>query len=309
MYNALHGCPRLPILDAFGLKWRRSDSQDQTSLPDPVSIPYYAPADELPTTLPTTSEIENCKEELGNRSAVKVVALGPHFVVKYGKRLKLDEGRMMIFVRQCTQIPVPRVFALYHDSGQSFIVMERIHGQPLHEVWQTLDNRKKEKIAEQMHNYLGQLRRVKSPGGYCSLGHQPMLDPIFSTSSHDCDGPFKTEMELNDALIRKCRASDALKNKADFYQQVLPHVLRGHPPVLTHGDIQKKNIMVRSGSAVEIVLIDWESAGWYPSYWEYANTIYSGWFENDWYRWVDKFLHPFPNEYAWFAMLAQELAL
>ena len=59
--------------------------------------------------------------------------------------------------------------------------------------------------------------------------------------------------------------------------------------------------MIRTGSAGDIVFLDWESAGWY------LNNIFASWFESDWFRWVDEFLEPFPNEYAWFAMLAQEI--
>lgn len=214
----------------------------------------------------------------------------------------------MLFIQQRTHVPVPRVFALYRESDErSFIVMERIHGHTLDEIWHTFDDRKKMMIAIQLKGYIGQLRRVESPNGYCSLDDKPLLDEIFWTPSHDCDGPFNTEAELNDAMVRKCRASEALMCKADFYQLVLPDVLRGHPPVLTHGDIQTKNIMIRTGSPVKIVILDWEVSGWYPSYWEYATAIFAGWFVNDWYRWVDKFLDPFPNEYAWFAMLAQEI--
>ena len=36
-------------------------------------------------------------------------------------------------------------------------------------------------------------------------------------------------------------------------------------------------------------------------------TILASWFEDDWFRWVHHFLQPFPNEYAWYAMLAQQI--
>ena len=270
-------------------------------------IPYYASTVDLPATLPNITEIKSSKQIFNGKSDVKVLAVGDHFVVKYGKRLSLEEGRMMLFMQQHTQVPVPRVFAIYHDDGMNFIVMERIHGHTLQETWHTFDDQRKKKLVTQIKEYLGQMRRIGSPGGYCSLNQQPLLHSIFWTPSHDCDGPFDTEAEFNNAMVRKCRASEALNMKADYYQQVLPNVLKDHAPILTHGDIQKKNIMIRTGSAADIVFVDWESAGWYPSYWEYANTVFASWFESDWFRWVDEFLEPFPNEYAWFAMLAQEI--
>ncbi|KIW63488.1 hypothetical protein PV04_10320 [Phialophora macrospora] len=272
----------------------------------PVSVPYYAPAIDLPAPLPTTAEIENSDQILKD-GAVKVVAVGTHFIVKYGKRLNLEEGRMMVFVQQSTRVPVPRVSALYQDNGKNFIVMEKIHGQTLQDAWDTFDDRKKQEIISHLKGYVKQIRNIQSPAGYCSLGKRPLLHPMFASPSDDYNGPFESEAKLNDALIRKCRDSPALNKKAEYYERVIPKVFVGHPPILTHGDLQQKNIMIRTGSTVNIVLLDWESAGWYPSYWEYVNTIFASWFESDWFRWVDDFLEPFPNEYAWYAMLAQEI--
>ena len=276
------------------------------SLTTPVSVPYYAPAIDLPAPLPTAAEIESSDQILKDE-AMKVVAVGTHFVVKYGKWLSLEEGRMMVFIQQRTRVPVPRVFALYHDDGMNFIVMERIHGLTLQATWHTFGDQEKREIISQLKGYVEQIRSIRSPAGYCSLQNGPLLHPMFESSSDHYNGPFDSEVKLNDALVRKCRASEALNKKAEYYERVLPKVLVGHPPVLTHGDIQKKNSMIRTGSTVDIVLLDWESAGWYPSYWEYANTIFASWFEGDWFRWVDEFLEPFPNEYAWYAMLAQEI--
>ena len=276
------------------------------SLTSPISVPYYAPTSDLPAPLPTTAEIESSAQILKN-GAVKVVAVGTHFVVKYGKRLNLEEGRMMVFVQQNTRVPVPQVFALYQQDGKNFIVMQKVHGQTLQATWHTFGDRKKREIISQLKGYVEQIRKIQSPADYCSLGKQSLLHPIFASPSDDYNGPFDSEAELNDALIRKCSASEALNKKAEYYERVIPKVFVGHPPVLTHADLQKKNIMIRTGSTVDIVLLDWESAGWYPSYWEYANTIFASWFEDDWFRWVDDFLEPFPNEYAWYAMLAQEI--
>ncbi|KAJ4527774.1 hypothetical protein HRR83_000528 [Exophiala dermatitidis] len=280
------------------------------SCPTPfIPVPYYVPTIALPAPLPSIVEIEASTEILRERSTVKVVAIGSHYVVKYGETLNLEEGRMMVFIAQHTQIPVPRVYALFRDGkDRSFIVMERIHGQTLKETWHTFADHKKELIVMQLRHCIRQLRKVGSPGGYCGLDQKPLLDDIFWTPEQDCNGPFDTEADLNAAIVRKCRTSEALKHKAEFYNLVFPEVLVGHQPVLTHGDLQKKNIMIRTGDENQVVILDWEVAGWYPTYWEYASTIFAAWFEDDWYRWIPQFLETFPNEYAWYAMVAQEIA-
>ena len=53
--------------------------------------------------------------------------------MKFGLGVNLIEGENMLFVREKTNIPIPRVFALYSapETGKNFIVMERILGQTL----------------------------------------------------------------------------------------------------------------------------------------------------------------------------------
>lgn len=57
--------------------------------------------------------------------------------------------------------------------------------------------------------------------------------------------------------------------------------LKGHGAVFTHGDPQPKNILVsRVGTRddgrgeFKIKIIDWETSGWYPEYWEFCNSPY-----------------------------------
>ncbi|ETI26856.1 hypothetical protein G647_10302 [Cladophialophora carrionii CBS 160.54] len=281
-------------------------------------MPYFAPTTVLPAKLPSTAEIESAREILTERTAAKVVALGPHFVAKYGRGIDLEEGQTMIFVKQRAQVPVPAVYALYHDEGKNFIIMERIHGQTMEERWTTLTSAEKNLVATQLKECLRRMRSVKPMNGYSSLNQKPLRDSLFLTYTgegslkYHYEGPFKTESDLNDAIIRKCKASEAMRGKAMFYQNALHDVFCTHPPVLTHGDLQRKNIMVRTGPQgkgdVTITILDWEIAGWYPSYWEYAQAIVAcGLFEDNWHHYVDRFLDPYRNEYAWLHMLQNEL--
>ena len=184
----------------------------------PVSVPYYVPTIDLPAPLPTTAEIESSDQILKDE-AVKVVAVGTHFVVKYGKQLNLEEGRMMLFVQQSTRVPVPQVFALYHEGGKNFIVMEKIHGQTLQATWHTFGDGDKKEIISHLRGYVEQIRNIQSPYGYYwSLGKRPLLHSMFASPSDDYNGPFDSEAKLNDAMVRKCRASEVLNKKAEYYE-------------------------------------------------------------------------------------------
>lgn len=121
-----------------------------------------------------------------------------------------------------------------------------------------------------------------------------MPEGIFWTGEEDernsgVSGPFYSENELNNALVGKTLLVDNTWNgrrsqSSQFYQRMLPKVLRNHASVFTHADLQRKNIIIRSNSCSEVSLIidgdfdhiqaadlqvglvDWGKAGWYPSY-------------------------------------------
>lgn len=104
-------------------------------------------------------------------------------------------------------------------------------------------------------------------------------------------------------------------------------VLQGHAHVFTHGDFQRKNIIVKrippvgstdastgvrhsnlKDDTFEVAIIDWENAGWYPEYWESAIALFScGRWSDDWHVWVGKSLELFLNQYVWMQMLRNEL--
>ena len=287
-----------------------------------ISLPYYANVATLPANLPTTDEIENSQDVLCDQSARKVVGVGQHFVVKYGLAVDLIEGETMLFIQEATSMPVPRIYALFKDpiSKKAYIIMERIAGKSLDSEWPFLSQTQKDTITIKLRASFDEMRKLQSPGGYCSLGKRPLLDNVFWTgnTADTIAGPFETEAELNDAMIEKYIFNNLPRMKADFYRRAFPLIFHDHPPVFTHGDLQQKNILVRkvpcSGKGeearfeYEIAILDWEFAGWYPSYWEYSRALFAcGRWNDDWSFWVDKILDPFLNEWVWMNMLLREL--
>lgn len=288
----------------------------------PIPVPYYADATTLPANLPTVEEIEGSQDVLCDQTARKVVGVGQHFVVKYGQAVDLEEGETMLFIQQATSVPVPRVYALFKDakSHKAYIVMERIAGESLDSEWPLLSPSQKNIIAHKLRAGIDEMRKLSSPGGYCSLGARPLLDSVFWTgdTADPIAGPFQTETELNDAMVKKYIFNGLPQEKANFYKRAFRSVLYGHPPVFSHGDFQRKNILVRkvlrsddggqSAYDYDPVIVDWEFAGWYPSYWEYSRALFAcGRWNDDWSLWVGKILDPFLNEWAWMDILLREL--
>jgi thiamine kinase-like enzyme len=194
--------------------------------------------------------------------------------------------------------------------------MERITANTLQSEWPSLSNTQKEAIATKLGSFLKELRSLTSPGGYCNLGNRPLLDNVFWTGSgsQQISGPFRTEGEFNEAMVEKYIFNTGSQNKAEFYKQTFPSIFRDHPPVFTHGDIQRKNILLRSvGDTepdVDLILLDWEASGWYPTYWEYSKTLFAwGLWDDDWGLWVNRIFVSdlYLNESVWMRMLLLEL--
>lgn len=66
------------------------------------------------------------------------------------------------------------------------------------------------------------------------------------------------------------------------------------PLVFTHGDLSSLNILASGDEIVGIV--DWETAGRYPSYWEYTTDLNVNPQNQLWRDEADKFLSHMPNE-------------
>ncbi|OAT08340.1 phosphotransferase enzyme family protein [Blastomyces gilchristii SLH14081] len=248
----------LPIVYSVGSRYFRGRNQTlpTPSSPAPLSptpslpikLPYFAP--DIPHPLTENTEIENATL-LVKHNGYKVVQVGTEFVVKFGAASQVDllEGVNMAFVQQATKVKIPRVYALYNDpeSLTNYIIMEFIEGNSLDTQWAHFTNCQKCEVATTLRQYFDELRNLPSPG-------------FFAT--------------LNEALALKYIGESEHRTtyNTDFYRRSLSHVFRGHVPKFTHGDFQRKNIMIKqlpnnaNNSKYEVTIIDWETAGWYPSY-------------------------------------------
>ncbi|KAE9380835.1 phosphotransferase enzyme family protein [Stipitochalara longipes BDJ] len=281
------------------------------------ALPFFAAPDLLPAPLPTMEAITTSQDILKEFTGRRIVRVGTHFIVKYGVNVSVTEGENMLFVKQFSTIQIPTLYAIYssHYDGESrptnYIVIENIPGDTLESRWVSLDEEAKSAIAGQLRTFFTQLRQIPSPGYFGCLKKRPFEDYVFWTGD-DPDwqvvvsaGPFDSEEQFLEAVVQKYRHENPEFQKSEYYSRILPLVLRNHAPVFSHGDFQRKNIVVRNDGT--LVMIDWEAAGWYPSFWEYAMTLFACRWDDDWHSWVVKILDEYPNEYAWMNMLLREI--
>lgn len=194
-----------------------------------------------------------------------------------------------------------------------FIVQEYIPGRDLDPVWETFGTTEKQAIVSQLHRYLKEPRSIPSPGYYGGIWKQPIRDYHFTNRTSGPEpyqdsaisGPHETEEQWVEGMWRCLDANSRPKTPMSRRMMSLVRrhyhaVFKGHEPVFTHGNILPRNIMLREDGTV--VIIDWERAGWYPSFWEYCCTVMLVKYNDDWWEWIPKMLDDeYHSEQGWMA--------
>ncbi|KAI1314076.1 kinase-like protein [Xylaria venustula] len=223
------------------------------------------------------------------------VLFGSNFCIKAGPFTTLAEAHVMQFVAAHTSIPVPRVFCAFTHRGRSYIVMERIDGVNAGRDWVRRSEESKGRILGQLRNMVEQLRSVQplTKRGVSNIVGGSIYDPRLPTQSFW--GPFRCiddfHSQLRDNLPLDIDPSDAPADLLElfaFYEQPFTETR------LTHGDLSSSNVLVKGDEVVGIV--DWETAGWFPFYWEYVCAWNVNPQNKFWQQEVDKFLVPMPHE-------------
>lgn len=228
-----------------------------------------------------------------------IIFISSKLCIKASPFTRLAEAQTMQFISQNTSIPVPKVYTAFENKGRTFILMERIGGEPLSYGWVNRSDTSKAKILGQLKAMTDQLRNIPPPDGFMGVadvtGEGAVFDLRLPRKSHW--GPFPTidafhrelwcGQEIKDFGEQQLANLPGLGELAAFHRQDWPK------PVFTHGDLSSLNVMVRGDDVVAI--LDWETAGWMPPYWEYT----SAWHVNPqnmfWQAEVDKFITPDPH--------------
>jgi thiamine kinase-like enzyme len=173
--------------------------------------------------------------------------------------------------------------------------MERIDGQPAALGWVWRSEASKARILDQLKDITQQLKNVTPPNGHgvtnivggpiydCRLPNRSLWGPFNTTDDFHKELRNGIDLEVDTSHI-----ASELPELFAFHKQYVPKT------ALTHGDLSSLNILVKGDDVVGI--IDWETAGWFPSYWEYACAWNVNPYNEFWQQEVDKFLTPMPYE-------------
>lgn len=286
----------------------------------PAPLPYLKAPDQLPAPLPTESRFfESTTVFRNDASYHRVVAVEPHFIVKYGRGVKEIEGQVLLFLEHHLNYSynLPKLYAMYHiaSTGHVCLIMQRMPGVSLDRLWPTLKELEKSDICAKLNGVITSIRSISAPPLYGSVDHGPFHHYLFYSPDADKEicGPFDSEDHFNAALVKRLRSAWAQMKKhsfkADFYERNLRRILVGHKPVFSHSDLQRKNVIVHWDKlqGLTVSLIDWEEAGWFPAYWEYFMALQGVQWDDDWSERIEEITEPWLSEAAVMRMVHQDI--
>lgn len=212
----------------------------------------------------------------------------------------VTESETMTFVAEHTSIPIPKMYGTHVDErGRMYMVIDFIPGETLCSAWPRLSKVEKEALAQDLNNHLDELRHI-SENYIGAVGKKPFVCDIAMTGT--MEGPFNTEHDFNDFLVGLYKRERPLSHFISLLRKLLKE---GHNVVFSHGDLTPSNILIQHGRLASI--IDWEMAGFFPEYWEYARACLGmRWNDSDVASYMSFFqtwVKPYPAEAGLLALI------
>lgn len=214
--------------------------------------------------------------------------------VKYGGDIDLAEAHVLQFISANTSVPVPRVYCAFERKGRTYIVMERVKGSKLSDKWHQLPEKVQDQLLIELRDMVDEMRSISPPSdSITSIAGGSLWNSRLPTREHRF-GPFRDTSVFHKFLWETTRRtlhrSSEKESLDEFLVQADPAWDR---PVFTHGDLNSMNILVEDDHIAAI--LDWETAGWYPSYWEYTCAIQVHPWNLFWKEHISSFLDPLPQ--------------
>ncbi|CAK7220515.1 hypothetical protein SCUCBS95973_004184 [Sporothrix curviconia] len=186
------------------------------------------------------------------------------------------------------------------------LVMEYMPAANLRTVWKSLSSRAKESLTVELGDILKRMWQLPAPADFIGGISEDMGLALAEKSSENWE--FHGQRGW----------------KTDFFRRNLPSALSGHPFKLTHGDLHPANILVEldesgdksggndgnNGNEAQYrvkAIVDWDTAGWYPEYWEYGINVALFPWDGDWIEALEEMIGAFPLQAAMLHMVRENI--
>ena len=214
-------------------------------------------------------------------SSCNVFALSFDLVAKYTIIEKLKDELAAISLARQLHIRVPIIRRVVETENVAYLIMDRIHGLSLEEIWTQIGWGKTFSLAFQLQQFIGRMRTQTSPtAGSLIRGEcdSMWLNDYYRLRPH-------ARPEAITQFLRFMLQYDPKKRKVSEFnvQQRRNRVVPATPSTLvfTHQDLAPRNLLVDSDNNLWIV--DWEFSGWYPFYFE-SVSMQNFWIPTSWSR-------------------------
>lgn len=211
----------------------------------------------------------------------------PSTILKLGT--KDGEGNMTMLARSILGPCVPRVICAVTLPRRTGLILTRQPGTPLVELWPSLTPLQRQTVKAELCRLLVQMRTHNFSYYDRPAGKPYLLFSKFGTEAHvyctSCS-------EWDDSRIRALQACTLQASDPDTERAViLEQVQRDTTgpdgwdrPVLVHGDLSERNILVDPDTLAMTGFLDWEMANIMPAYFEYVQARLSGGHQPEWRR-------------------------
>lgn len=230
----------------------------------------------------------------GAAATVMVFKLNANLVVKVtSEESATTEHQSLSYLREhLPSFPAPRPHGLVRLGVRYLLFTTFIPGCDLEKIWPQLNDQEKQDMSEQLGSLFLQLRSLpyadNTPLG--GIGREGCKDA--RRGLRMATAPIMNETEFQDFIF------SGSKNASAMFAGILRDMMPKSPTkiVFTHGDVRPANIMVErvDGGAWKMCIIDWESSGYYPEYWESikaTNNLFPS-VDSDWYRYLPSVISP-----------------
>lgn len=300
-----------------------------SEIPSIATLSIATPKEDQP--IPTPEEIAACTDFVFDdklwRGGTKVVRIGK-YVAKYAGHINLREVENMKFVakypkiaaakyRAHGQLPGPKD---YNGKGGLYIVTDYIEGETVEAAWDKLSPVDKEEVLRLIREQINEIRSVPEEGYLGGVGgthyvnhsltiykNQLKLPPGADPSPEPL-GPFATYDAFVDSWVQRLTdelTQEAFKPVVALWNKMAREMWsKNTRTVFTHNDLAPKNIMLTKlgtnpdGSGIfRVTIIDWDSAGFCPEWWEFADApVWWGSTPAWWVESIDKIMPTYVSE-------------
>ena len=156
-------------------------------------------------------------------------------------------------VSKHTTIPVPEIVRTWEDGNRFYTFMTRIPGSTLKSIYSTLTSEEKDHYAQEVADYILQLRKLTSSKPETANGRR-VRDGFFDRGALAGSRPDDWFGHFNGTDIQRKECLDTWPAMEPF--------------TFSHTDLTPGNIIVHNGHVSGI--IDWDEGGYYPVWLEYV---------------------------------------